>query len=197
MENIIIFIIIIIISSIVSKNKKKQASQQQPTVFNDKHKRTSANEPPPQLGELLRQLKGLKNETTSSKTFSEMKKPAEQIKPAGEKEYSTKPVSYDERNSEDILKETYTYDTPEKDYDSVARSYETEFKSYDEMSVNEERNVNYEEVKGDAYMDSVRRSPQENVTPINKKHPKVSFLDSKIKLRSAIITSEILKRKYT
>ncbi len=186
MENIIIFIIIVIISSIISKNKKKQASQQQqPTVFNDQHKRASANEPSPQLGELLRQLKGLKNETAGSKTFSDMKNRAEQVKPAGDDEYSKK-ENYEEVHSyEEPEKETYSYETEDL-------SYGTSASSYDNVIGLEKNN------DGDSgYMNSVRRVQQPNIAPINKHHAKVSLLDSKIKLRSAIITSEILKRKYT
>ncbi|OGE85602.1 MAG: hypothetical protein A2Y39_02465 [Candidatus Delongbacteria bacterium GWF2_40_14] len=197
MENIIIFIIIVIISSIISKNKKKQASQQQqPTVFNDQHKRASANEPSPQLGELLRQLKGLKNETAGSKTFSDMKNRAEQVKPAGDDEYSKK-ENYEEVHSyEEPEKETYSYETADKSYDSAGKSYDTLTSSYDEVQ-SAKHIIDKTAENDNGYMSSVRRTQQPNVAPINKHHPKVSLLDSKIKLRSAIITSEILKRKYT
>ena len=198
MENIIIFIIIIIISSIISKNKKKQASQQQqPTVFKDQHKRASANEPSPQLGELLRQLKGLKNETAGSKSFSDMKNRAEQVKPAGDDEYSKK-ENYEEAHSyEEPEKETYSYETADKSYDSAGKSYDALTSSYDEVQSNRQKIDNTAE-NDNGYMSSARRVQQPHVpAPINKHHPKISLLDSKLKLRSAIITSEILQRKYT
>ncbi|HQO09650.1 MAG TPA: hypothetical protein PLK90_05925 [Clostridiales bacterium] len=199
MENIVIFIIIIIISSIISKNKKKQASQQQPQVFKDQNKRMPTNETSPQLGELLRQLKGLNTNTAGSKTFSDMKNRAEQVKPAGDDEYSKK-ENYEEVHSyEEPEKETYSYETEDRSYDKEDKSYDVSGKTYDTAA------SSYDNVSGfvknldnnSAYMNSVRREQLPNVAPINKHHTKVSLLDSKIKLRSAIITSEILKRKYT
>jgi hypothetical protein len=193
MENIVIFIIIIIISSIISKNKKKQQEASRNSTETPRTpSRNTQTQPVTDLRELLKTLKNMDPEAAGNKrkTFTEMRKQTEQLKPAGDNEYSAK-ENYEETASyEESHKETYSYETAEKTYD-------TETKSYDEVAAYEEKNVNYDENKG-SYMTSVRRQPvSETAAAGHRAHVKVNIFDTRSKLKNAIIASEILQRKYT
>jgi len=199
MENIVIFIIIIIISSIISKNKKKQASQQnqQPKVLNDAHKRTPSNETSPQLGELLRRLQSMKQEAAGTRASGDPKNMAGQVKAAGSAEYSAK-GNYEENVSyEEAEKETYSYDTLERNYDSAERTFDAETKPYDEVQSFDEKQTSYDDKSG-GYMTSERRAQHSDANQTDKKiHVKTRYFDSRLKIKNAIIASEILQRKYT
>lgn len=198
MENIVIFIIIIIISSIISKNKKKQqeASKNSSEIPRTPSRNTQT-QPVTDLRELLKTLKNMNPETAGSKTFSDMNNRADQVKPAGDNEYSSKEKYEEAYSNEEPQKETYSYETADKSYDASGKTYDTMTTSYDEIQSNRRKTENTAE-NDNGYMSSARRVEQPHVpAPINKHHPKISLLDSKLKLRSAIITSEILRRKYT
>lgn len=194
MDKIFIFIIIMIITSMISKNRKKKESQrfeEKPTQNNSNPKNRNAPQPVTDLRELLKTLKNINPEANGSKTFSDMKNHAEQVKPAGDNEYSKKDNYEETASYEEPVKETYSYDTAERNYDSTS-------KSYDEVPANQEKSANYDENK-DNYMTSVRRTPiEDNSRSVKPQlHPRISLFDSKSGIRNGIIAAEILKRKYT
>lgn len=201
MENIFIFIIIMIISSLISRNKKKKSSQrsdeQTKTIFNNSPKQKHLEQAPPQLGELLRRLQSMKQEAAGTRASGDPKNMAGQVKAAGSAEYSAK-GNYEENVSyEEAEKETYSYDTLERNYDSAERTFDAETKPYDEVQSFDEKQTSYDDKSG-GYMTSERRAQHSDANQTDKKiHVKTKFFDSRLKIKNAIIASEILQRKYT
>lgn len=197
-----------IIISQISKNRKKNESRKaegnSSQTYYEPVKKTQSHQHAPQpvtdLRELLKTLKNINPETEGSKTFSDMKNRAEQVKPAGANEYSKKD-NYEETSSyEETVHEKYSYDSEDKSYDKEDKSYDASGKTFDiaSSSFDEVKALEQNTDNNSGYMNTVRRIYQPNVAP-GQKHErlKISILDTKQKLKNAIIASEILKRKYT
>ncbi|MFO7811251.1 MAG: hypothetical protein R6V47_07785 [Candidatus Delongbacteria bacterium] len=185
MENIFIFIIIMIISSLISKNKKNAAEKNttgKPVTRNNTHKNKSGllNDIKP-VTDLKEFLDRLNNEGSNHEGTSDLNSQNyDAVEDQSEYQQQTDNVQ-DSQDTEqqDRLEEMLQY--------SRKRTGDTD----QEISFNGERII-AGEVPSEEY------TKEDTSYDIKKKENRFSkILDSRSKLKNAIIVSEILNRRYT
>lgn len=178
MEKIFVFIIIMIISSLISKNKKKKAEEnfRSTRPVQNTGKRTGYD--PKQPAAPVNDLKSLLN---SLKNFEQNK--------VQEPEPATYDVQYNTASEHEETHYTETERSHDETNRSKVRDYET---SYDELHNPEKSSAAKEKSRLDTeFYQKHERDTAPKMTIRNE------LFNTRIKLRNAIIVSEILKRKYT
>jgi len=196
MENIFLFIIIMIVMSLVSKNKKKKASQTfsektKTTYFDQKGQQASSSANPMPVKDLKDLLNSFKNFDPQSSGAKNIIKNTVESAATDSEEVNGKSQNFQERFSfKEQNSEAYSFNESKKSYDPTA-------KSYNDIPVYEDKSKNYQE---NSATKKRAESKIDQFDMLLKKEKKTVFkqkyFDSKLKLKNAIIVSEVLKSKY-